>query len=43
MVDTTTTSIVKEDPAIEAYRLSLLEDTKNLVKGRRGDAGLPPT
>ena len=43
MVDTTTTSIVKEDPAIEAYRLSLLEDTKNLVKGRMGDAGLPPT
>ena len=43
MVDTTTTSIVKEDPQIEAYRLSLLEDTKNLVKGRMGDAGLPPT
>ena len=43
MPDTTTTSIVKEDPQIEAYRLSLLEDTKNLVKGRMGDAGLPPT
>ena len=43
MGDTTTPSIVKEDPAIEAYRLGLLEDTKNLVKGRMGDTGLPPT
>ena len=43
MVDTTTTSIVKEDPAIEAYRLALLGDTQKLVRGRMGDAGLPPT
>ena len=42
MADSTTTSIVQENPAIEAYRLALLQDTKNLIKGRMGDAGLPP-
>ena len=43
MVDSTTTSIVMENPAIEAYRLGLLEDTQKLVRGRMGDEGLPPT
>jgi len=43
MANTTTTSIVKEDPAIEAYRIGLIQDTKDLVAGRMGDAGLPPT
>ena len=43
MADSTTTSIVMENPAIEAYRLGLLEDTQKLVRGRMGDEGLPPT
>ena len=43
MANTTTTSIVKEDPAIEAYRIGLIQDTKDLVAGRMGDEGLPPT
>jgi len=43
MANTTTTSIVKEDPAIEAYRIGLIQDTKDLVEGRMGAAGLPPT
>ena len=41
--DTTTTTIVKEDPRVEAYRLGLLRDTRDLVDARVGDAGLPPT
>ena len=32
-----------DNPAIEAYRLGLLEDTQKLVRGRMGDEGLPPT
>ena len=44
MVDETiSTTIVKEDPRIEAYRLGLLRDTRDLVEGRMGDEGLPPT
>ena len=41
--DTTTTTIVKEDPRVEAYRLGLLRDTRDLVDARIGDEGLPPT
>ena len=44
MVDeTVSTTIVKEDPRVEAYRLGLLRDTRDLVTGRMGDEGLPPT
>ena len=42
MANNTTTSIVREDPRLEAYRLSLIQDTKDLVTGRMGEAGLPP-
>ncbi len=43
MANETTTQIVKEDPKVEAYRLGLLQDVKDLVSGRMTDpAALPP-
>jgi hypothetical protein len=43
MANETTTSIVREDPRLEAYRLGLLKDTKDLISGRMGDVNaLPP-
>jgi hypothetical protein len=41
--ETISTTIVKEDPRVEAYRLGLLRDTRDLVDARMGDEGLPPT
>ncbi len=43
MANETTTQIVKEDPKVEAYRLGLLQDVKDLVTGRITDPNaLPP-
>ena len=43
MANETTTQIVKEDPKVEAYRLGLLQDVKDLVTGRITDtSALPP-
>ncbi len=43
MANETTTQIVKEDPQVEAYRLGLLQDVKDLVTGRITDqSALPP-
>ena len=43
MANEVTTQIVKEDPQVEAYRLGLLQDVKDLVSGRITDqSALPP-
>ena len=43
MANEVTTQIVKEDPKVEAYRLGLLQDVKDLVTGRITDqSALPP-
>jgi len=43
MATDTQTQIVREDPRMEALRLGILMDTKDMVAGRMGDeAALPP-
>ena len=43
MANETTTQIVKEDPRVEAYRLGLLQDVKDLVSARVTDPiAMPP-
>jgi hypothetical protein len=43
MANETTTQIVKEDPRVEAYRLGLLQDVKDLVDARVNDPrAMPP-
>ena len=43
MATDTQTQIVREDPRMEALRLGILMDTKDMVQGRMGqDAALPP-
>ena len=40
----TQTQIVREDPRMEAFRLGILRDTKDMVAGRMGnEAALPPS
>ena len=41
MPETTTTQIVRQDPAIEAYRLGLLEDTQQFIRDRIASGVLP--
>ena len=41
MPETTTTQIVRQDPAIEAYRLGLLEDTQQFIHDRIASGVLP--
>ena len=42
MANETTTQIVKEDPRVEAYRLGLLQDVKDLVSARVTDPNAMP-
>ena len=43
MATDTQTQIVREDPRMEALRLGILTDTKDMIAGRMGDeAALPP-
>ncbi len=42
MANETTTQIVQENPRVEAYRLGLLQDVKDLVGSRMGEESLPP-
>ena len=43
MATDTQTQIVREDPRMEAFRLGILMDTKDMVAGRMGnEAALPP-
>ena len=43
MTTDTQTQIVREDPRMEAFRLGILMDTKDMVAGRMGnEAALPP-